>query len=258
MTTSRSCSAGRATATIHAHRRDGSPYPEEECPLLRPRETGEAVQVDDDWFIRRDGSMVPVAYSSAPFRHADGRAAVVVFRDMTTRLRGRAAAAAGGGRARPRAGARRRRAGGSSRRPTPSAGGSGATCTTARSSASSTSSSTCRWRSPRPAPADDGRRSSSPARSTRRARRSRTCASSRPACTRRSSSTAGCARAIVALTARAPLPVTFDVPDVRLPPVGRGRLLLRHGRGADERRQARGRRPRRTSTCTVDDGQVVV
>jgi len=73
--------------TIHAHHRDGSPYPEEECPLLRPRETGEAVQVDDDWFIRRDGSMVPVAYSSAPFDTAEGRAAVVVFRDMTSRIR---------------------------------------------------------------------------------------------------------------------------------------------------------------------------
>lgn len=74
-------------STIHAHRRDGSPYPEEECPLLRPRRTGEAVQVDDDWFIRRDGSMVAVAYSSAPFQTEQGRAAVVVFRDMTTRLR---------------------------------------------------------------------------------------------------------------------------------------------------------------------------
>jgi PAS domain S-box-containing protein len=71
--------------TIHAHRRDGSPYPEEECPLLAPRLTGEAVQVEDDWFIRADGSMVPVAYSSAPFQTAGGRAAVVVFRDTTTR-----------------------------------------------------------------------------------------------------------------------------------------------------------------------------
>ena len=72
--------------TIHAHRRDGSSYPEDECPLLLPRVTGETVQVDDDWFIRRDGSMVPVAYSSAPFQAPGGRAAVVVFRDMTMRL----------------------------------------------------------------------------------------------------------------------------------------------------------------------------
>jgi PAS domain S-box-containing protein len=74
-------------STIHAHRRDGSPYPEDECPLLRPLATGEPVQVDDDWFVRRDGSMLPVAYSSAPFQASDGRAAVVVFRDMTARLR---------------------------------------------------------------------------------------------------------------------------------------------------------------------------
>jgi PAS domain S-box-containing protein len=73
-------------STIHAHRRDGSPYPAQECPLLRPRETGQTVQVDDDWFIRCDGSMLPVAYSSAPFQTSEGRAAVVVFRDMTARL----------------------------------------------------------------------------------------------------------------------------------------------------------------------------
>jgi PAS domain S-box-containing protein len=71
--------------TIHAHRRDGSPYPEAECPLLRPRETGESVEVDDDWFVRRDGTMVPVAYTSAPFETPDGRGAVVVFRDTTER-----------------------------------------------------------------------------------------------------------------------------------------------------------------------------
>ena len=45
------------------------------------------MQVDDDWLIRGDGSMVPVAYSSAPFQTANGRAAVVIFRDMTVRLR---------------------------------------------------------------------------------------------------------------------------------------------------------------------------
>ena len=53
--------------------------------MLRPRETGESVEVDDDWFVRRDGSMVPVAYSSAPFDTPDGRGAVVVFRDTTER-----------------------------------------------------------------------------------------------------------------------------------------------------------------------------
>ena len=69
-------------ATIHSHHPDGSVFPEQECPLLRPRTTGETVRVELDWFIRRDGSFVPVSYSSAPM--ASG--AVVVFRDVSDRL----------------------------------------------------------------------------------------------------------------------------------------------------------------------------
>jgi PAS domain S-box-containing protein len=70
-------------ATTHYRRPDGSAYPAEECPLLKPRTTGESVRVDDDWFFRRDGSMIPVAYSSAPFPMESGTGAVVAIRDMT-------------------------------------------------------------------------------------------------------------------------------------------------------------------------------
>jgi len=70
-------------ATTHYRRPDGSPYPVEECPLLKPRTTGESVRVDEDWFFRRDGSMIPVAYSSAPFPMRSGTGAVVAIRDMT-------------------------------------------------------------------------------------------------------------------------------------------------------------------------------
>jgi PAS domain S-box-containing protein len=70
-------------ATTHYQRPDGSPYPPEDCPLLRPRTTGESVRVDDDWFFRRDGSMIPVAYSSAPFPTESGMGAVVAIRDMS-------------------------------------------------------------------------------------------------------------------------------------------------------------------------------
>jgi PAS domain S-box-containing protein len=69
--------------TIHYLRADGTPFPAVECPLLRPRTTGEAVRVDDDWFVRQDGTLVPVAYSSAPIALSDGRGAVVSFRDMS-------------------------------------------------------------------------------------------------------------------------------------------------------------------------------
>lgn len=72
--------------TIHYQHRDGTPYPVAECPMLRPRQTGETVRVELDWFTRKDGRMVPVAYSSAPLATDRGRGAVVVFRDVSERL----------------------------------------------------------------------------------------------------------------------------------------------------------------------------
>jgi PAS domain S-box-containing protein len=74
-------------ATIHFLRPDGSPFPEEECPLLRPLRNGETVWIERDWFVRSDGSSVPVAYSSAPVELEGGRGAVVAFRDLSERLR---------------------------------------------------------------------------------------------------------------------------------------------------------------------------
>jgi PAS domain S-box-containing protein len=72
-------------ATIHYLRPDGTPFPAAECPLLRPRVTGETVRVDDDCFVRQDGSLVAVAYSSAPIDLPDGRGAVVAFTDRAIR-----------------------------------------------------------------------------------------------------------------------------------------------------------------------------
>jgi PAS domain S-box-containing protein len=77
-------------ATIHHSYPDGRPFPEADCPLLAPRQTGEPVRVDQDWFVRRDGSFVPVAYSSAPVAIGHGRGAVVVFRDISERNRAEA------------------------------------------------------------------------------------------------------------------------------------------------------------------------
>jgi PAS domain S-box-containing protein len=77
-------------ATIHYLHPDGRPFDEADCPLLRPRQTGDAVRVEQDWFIRRDGSFVPVAYSSAPVTFGHRRGAVVVFRDTSDRDRAEA------------------------------------------------------------------------------------------------------------------------------------------------------------------------
>jgi PAS domain S-box-containing protein len=67
--------------TIHNLRRDGTPFPAAECPLLRPRLNGETVRVEEDWFVRQDGSLVTVTYSSAPVALRNGRGAVVSFRE---------------------------------------------------------------------------------------------------------------------------------------------------------------------------------
>jgi PAS domain S-box-containing protein len=68
--------------TIHHLRRDGTPFPAAECPLLRPRLNGETVRVEEDWFVRQDGSLVAVSYSSAPVALPNGRGAVVSFREV--------------------------------------------------------------------------------------------------------------------------------------------------------------------------------
>jgi PAS domain S-box-containing protein len=52
--------------TIHYKHPDGTPYPVEECSMLRPRKTGETIHSVEDWFVRRDGAMFPVEYWSAP------------------------------------------------------------------------------------------------------------------------------------------------------------------------------------------------
>jgi PAS domain S-box-containing protein len=68
--------------TIHYRYPDGSHFPVEECPMLRPRQTGETIHSDEDWFFRRDGTMFPVSYWSAPIETPRGRGAVVAFTDI--------------------------------------------------------------------------------------------------------------------------------------------------------------------------------
>ena len=68
--------------TIHYRHPNGSDFPVEECPMLLPRKTGETIHSDEDWFFRRDGSMFPVSYWSAPIESPAGRGAVVAFTDI--------------------------------------------------------------------------------------------------------------------------------------------------------------------------------
>jgi PAS domain S-box-containing protein len=72
--------------TTHHQHQDGSSYEAADCPLLCALRTGETVKVDDDVFTRRDGRLLPVAYSAAPVKvdeHVQG--IVVVFGDVSVR-----------------------------------------------------------------------------------------------------------------------------------------------------------------------------
>ena len=77
----------RSHETIHYRHPDGTPYPPADCPMLLSRSKGETVARDLDWFFRRDGSMFPVSYVSAPLAMPAGRGAVVAFTDIEDRLR---------------------------------------------------------------------------------------------------------------------------------------------------------------------------
>ena len=73
--------------TIHHTRPDGSPFPAAECPLLGVRLRGRGDRRDRDWWVRRDGSMLPVSYHAAPIATASGPGVAVTFRDLTETLR---------------------------------------------------------------------------------------------------------------------------------------------------------------------------
>ncbi len=75
-------------ALIHHHRKDGSPYPAEECPIFCALQRGTGCRVHDEVYWRRDGSFFPVEYSSSPILEAGVlKGAVVNFMDCTEQKR---------------------------------------------------------------------------------------------------------------------------------------------------------------------------
>ena len=71
---------------IHYHRSDGSHYPRVECPIYAAFHDGAIHRVDDEVFWRKNGTAIPVEYTSTPIRdHGQLVGAVVVFRDITAR-----------------------------------------------------------------------------------------------------------------------------------------------------------------------------
>lgn len=74
---------------IHYQHPDGTPFPREACTgLVEVMRSRRSFRTDDDVFIRKDGSMFPVAYSSSPILvEGEVVGVVVAFRDMTARKR---------------------------------------------------------------------------------------------------------------------------------------------------------------------------
>ena len=179
--------------TVHYKYPDGSPFPEEDCPLVQARKAGATLRDTEDWLVRKDGSIVRVTYSSAPFELPDGLGSVTAFSDVEEQRRAEEAA-----RERDVAQARAEELRVARRRIIEAAdaarASSSATCTTAPSSSSSAPCSSCSWPSAGRSPIRRGRGSCARRRSSWRAPASTSCGGWPRASTRRSSPTAASAR----------------------------------------------------------------
>src|SRR5215467_11454668 len=73
---------------VHHHRPDGSPYPVEECPVSLAVKGGKGCRSDEEVLWRRDGTAIPVEYSSFPIvEEGVIKGAVVTASDITERKR---------------------------------------------------------------------------------------------------------------------------------------------------------------------------
>src|SRR6202166_2858152 len=66
----------------HYQRPDGSPYAAIDCSLLRVLRSGAPLREQEDLFIRKDGSFLPVGFSASPVKTEGATSGLVVcFRD---------------------------------------------------------------------------------------------------------------------------------------------------------------------------------
>lgn len=73
----------RAHDVLHVYS-DGGGCEFATCPVTRARRENQIVVIEDDEFVRRDGSRLPVSYKASPFTTREGvSGAVVVFRDIS-------------------------------------------------------------------------------------------------------------------------------------------------------------------------------
>ena len=69
--------------SVHYQHTDGSPYPAEDCPITHATLRGEPIRIERDWWVRKDGSMVPISIHCVPLE-IDGRVGTAMtFHDQT-------------------------------------------------------------------------------------------------------------------------------------------------------------------------------
>ena len=74
--------------TVHYKHRDGTPYPQDQCPIFTASQRGISAAADDEVFWRKDGTPLAVEYSTSPIiEDGQHRGAVVAFADITQRIR---------------------------------------------------------------------------------------------------------------------------------------------------------------------------
>ncbi len=72
---------------LHHTHKDGSPYPQESCPVHKTCKDGKIRKVEGEVFWRKDGSSFPVDYIVTPTSEINGSyGAVVIFRDISSRV----------------------------------------------------------------------------------------------------------------------------------------------------------------------------
>jgi two-component system, cell cycle sensor histidine kinase and response regulator CckA len=69
---------------LHCRRPDGTWYPSEDCPHMEVIRTATMMRSDEDFFVHKDGRLVPISCSIAPIKSDSTVAgAVMVVRDLT-------------------------------------------------------------------------------------------------------------------------------------------------------------------------------
>jgi PAS domain S-box-containing protein len=69
--------------SIHYKHPDGSAFPAEACPITHATRRGEPIRIERDWWVRKDGSMVPISIHCVPLE-IDGRmGTAMTFHDQT-------------------------------------------------------------------------------------------------------------------------------------------------------------------------------